>query len=1039
MTEFLSTLTVPDELKSLSNISSIQSFEKLLTKPPDRKFYRSGAWYIGKLDVNQRIGWGQFKWLNGGFYEGYYKDNKRHGEGKYTLNDGSIYSGSFVNDLRHGYGESIWNNNESYCGQFNEDKRHGYGIYKWPDGSRFEGNFEYNLKSGFGEYYLSNGDKFEGIYKNDQRSGPGIFHYNETGQQDIGIWKGTLLIQICTTINGSFSFETFNLHHINASENPSHQKTTNIKSVQNSKKNLIQLDKKYSDTNIPSHFPYEDIINGIRTSLSPKGPLEETSEKLLHAASLGDCHQVRDILTNGLAHPDVCDKTGYASILGASVNCHLDIVNCLLDHGTDINQLNLEGLSALSACHILLYTQQNFIDNIAENMAKENLFNAVEIDRKTCAIINRNERKAIMSIYETILKPSNVFKKTKKALLTKANLQKRQHLSRLNSFAGGDSSRCSTVKTSTEYYSTDDEEIHENGFDPWKLDYYQKSMDHVKNVDEINNTFKEFMLQPELFRLDELTVPTPFSTIISQGADPMKSTIAKAPGELFTTTVASLFGYGKTSMTSVLPEPVLLPGKKQTSAILDIKNMFLKHINNERKPHLESMIKLLLQRGANPNSSSLPMPVLFFAIKSADVAAVSALLKQNADTSARLNHQNLCPLHISVALPCTEAIEITKILLQHGADPNLRDDYTTDITTKECRETKVEGRTPLHIVCCREDNYKEAQKIAKLLLQNGADPDLLCCGNSSLSLAIASGNDMIVDVLLKHKADPSLKLTHGLGSILCTATSFQAERKRAPTDRMKLIDKLVKNGGDLLTPVRISDKYPPGTVVDYAYHVFAQDRRIACTPYHALSSLERECYNSRKLMLENLGVYLRDAAKQKELENLANEIKQLEQESTEVLKDASSDKKALYARRQSRVGEGPGRDDSCGLRFVTIKTIPKKVSVMIDGVLSTANIESIKKLRYCYECGRSIGVRLSPCTRCKEIFYCSKSCKVKAWNERHREECAKGQKALKSQSRTGDSPTPSNDVTKKLTERETLEHTKDDNKVKKPNGFLPLI
>uniref|UniRef100_A0A2R8ZQF6 Ankyrin repeat and MYND domain containing 1 n=1 Tax=Pan paniscus TaxID=9597 RepID=A0A2R8ZQF6_PANPA len=391
-------------------------------------------------------------------------------------------------------------------------------------------------------------------------------------------------------------------------------------------------------------------------------------------------------------------------------------------------------------------------------------------------------------------------------------------------------------------------------------------------------------------------------------------------------------------------------------------------------------IKLLLRRGADPNLCRVPMQVLFLAVKAGDVDGVRLLLEHGARTDICFPPQlcTLTPLHIAAALPGEEGVQIVELLLHAITDVDAKasdkDDtykpgkldllpsslklsnepgppqayYSTDTALPE-----EGGRTALHVACEREDDNKCARDIVRLLLSHGANPNLLWSGHSPLSLSIASGNELVVKELLTQGADPNLPLTKGLSSALCVACDLTYEHQRNMDSKLALIDRLISHGADILKPVmlRQGEKEAVGTAVDYGYFRFFQDRRIARCPFHTLMPAERETFLARKRLLEYMGLQLRQAV---------------------FAKESQWDPTWLYLCKRAELipshrmkKKGP--------------SLPRGLDVKEQG--------QIPFFKFCYQCGRSIGVRLLPCPRCYGILTCSKYCKTKAWTEFHKKDC----------------------------------------------------
>ncbi|XP_011824924.1 PREDICTED: ankyrin repeat and MYND domain-containing protein 1 isoform X4 [Mandrillus leucophaeus] len=308
---------------------------------------------------------------------------------------------------------------------------------------------------------------------------------------------------------------------------------------------------------------------------------------------------------------------------------------------------------------------------------------------------------------------------------------------------------------------------------------------------------------------------------------------------------------------------------------------------------------------------------------------IKLLLRRGADP-------NLCRVPMQVLFLAVKAGDVdgVRLLLEHGA--------RTDI----CFPPQLGTLTPLHIAAALPG--EEGVQIVELLLHAITDVDAEASDKDG---TYKSGK--VVKELLTHGADPNLPLTKGLGSALCIACDLTYEHQRSVDERLALIDQLIDHGADILKPVtlRQGEKVAVGTAVDYGYFRFFQDRKIAHCPFHTLLPAERETFLARKRVLEYMGLQLRRAV---------------------CARESQWDPTWLYLCKRVELipshrmkKKGP--------------SLPKGLDVKEQG--------QIPFFKFCYQCGRSIGVRLLPCPRCYGILTCSKYCKTKAWNEFHKKDC----------------------------------------------------
>ncbi|WP_257296389.1 ankyrin repeat domain-containing protein, partial [Endozoicomonas sp. YOMI1] len=177
------------------------------------------------------------------------------------------------------------------------------------------------------------------------------------------------------------------------------------------------------------------------------------------------------------------------------------------------------------------------------------------------------------------------------------------------------------------------------------------------------------------------------------------------------------------------------------------------------------ILKTLLDRGANPNLCNIDswngkrnIP-LHCAAERGSYEVTKVLLEYGADPQAR-DRANWTALHWATMEYKTQSVMLLKCLLDHGVDINARSNFF--------------GRTPLGNAIISGE-----LPVVNTLLSEGADPNISDIqGSTALDYAVSKGNTDMVDDLLAHGANPdtpgdNIYDSYGWSNALCKALSEQ--------------------------------------------------------------------------------------------------------------------------------------------------------------------------------------------------------------------------------------------------------------------------
>ncbi|XP_076010521.1 ankyrin repeat and MYND domain-containing protein 1-like [Genypterus blacodes] len=356
------------------------------------------------------------------------------------------------------------------------------------------------------------------------------------------------------------------------------------------------------------------------------------------------------------------------------------------------------------------------------------------------------------------------------------------------------------------------------------------------------------------------------------------------------------------------------------------------HPSDQRRARLDTLM-LLLDRGADANASMIPMPVLFLAVLAADTEVVNRLLMCGARTNIRLppERKGLYPLHVAAALPGPTGPRITELLLLTGTNPDAQacdQDQAPFQRSMKTHKALSTRETPQH-------TSQEATREPK----EG--------GHTALHVACQRFSDY------RHASEVvSLLLSYGASTHLLWSGHSPLSLAIA-NDNELAVDSLLKGGAD--PNLQLGRRVGSALCVLARIKFFSGGRKI-----DMLNRLVKGGVNVSMPVIVN------------DIVGTAIDF-------------------AYYSFNQDiRIAKTPFHALTMQERE-TLKERKLLLSMMGDLMRqAVASMESEKPPpKFCYQCGRSASVKLTLCSRCRLVFYCSTKCKLKAWDQRHKDECVR--------------------------------------------------